>query len=274
MATPFELTPHDRPGGGKSIIAFDAYLWADGADARRPLRVEVTGPLNDPNAAGLAHGTELGDLTALQEQLDRLMRRRAKARYAMRVTGEGKQTSIFYVAASLGLVRKRDPREALPKAITRFSESIGRELTVTFHDDPGWSRLLEIYSAHDPDQWSADRQMLIQMAKKSDAIHARRPVAHRVFFPDRDACRDFLRDIRKLKFKGEGGPKKAGSGDPGEFVLVVVRPEPTIATFHLHPVVLSVKAAASQRGGVYDGWEVELIPSLQPPPLMPPGRFG
>ena len=267
MREPFEAVPLDLPGGGKSIIEFDVDLWSRGAQPRRPLRVDVTTELREPNAAGLVQGTDVGDLKLLQERLEVFMKRRASAVYAMRVTGERRQTSVFYVAASLGVLRRRDPREVLEPAISKFGAASGRELVATFHDDPEWSRLLSVYAAHDPAQWAADRQLLTHLAKQRDAIHARRAVAHRLFFPGRDAGRDFLREVRKLRFRGEGGPKPAAVGEPGAFVLVVVRTEPTLATWHLHPVVLIVKAAALKHGGVYEGWETELVPSLEPPPL-------
>ncbi len=268
MKESFEGIPFDHPGGGKSLIEFNPYYWSDGVEPKRPVRVEISTDLRDPNGAGLAHGRELGDLATFQERLEILMKRKGSARYVMRVTGEGRQTNIYYIPAALGLLRKRDPRDALEPAIVSFGESCDRPLTVTFHDDPEWSRLLGIFETHDPAQWAWDRQMLVHLAKKRDAVHARRQVAHNVYFPSRDACRDFLRDIRKqLRFKSEGGPKKAAPGKPGPFVIVVVRVEPTIATWHLHPVVLSVKRVAGQHGGVYDGWETELIKSLEPPPL-------
>ena len=269
MKEPFEVVPFDRPGGGKSLIEFNLHHWADGADAKRPLRVDVTTELHDPNAAGLAQGPDLGDLATLQERLEIFMRRKASAKYVMRITGAGEQVHTFYVPATLGVLRKRDPRETLDSAIVGFGESSGRDLSVAFEDDPEWSRLLGVYSAHDPEQWHWDRSMLMQLAKQSDAIHARRAVAHRVYFDDRDACREFLRGVRKLRFKGEGGPKNAKAGKPGAFVIVVVRTEQTLATWYMHPVVLSVKAVALEHGGTYAGWETELVPSLEPPPLAP-----
>ena len=276
MKDPFEALPLDLPGGGKSLVEFNLRLWSAGGQPRRPLRVDVQTELREANAAGLPAGREPGDLLTLHEQLESLMKRRASAKYAMRVTGERRQTNIFYIPEKLGLLRKRDPRELLEPAIQAFGDKLGRPLCVTFHDDPDWSRLLGVYSVHDPEQWVMDRQMLVHMAKKRDAIHAHRSVAHRVYLPGREAARDFLREVRKLRFKGEGGPKTAAAGAPGPLVLVVVRSEPTIATWHLHPVVLSVKGAALRHGGVYHGWETELIPSLEPPPLSgaavpPPG---
>jgi len=100
-----------------------------------------------------------------------------------------------------------------------------------------------------------------------DAIHERRIVAHRAYFAQREQCRDFLQEVRKLRFKADGGPKALPDG---RFVAVVERLEPTLTTWHLHPVVLSVKALVVQNGGTYDGWETELIPSLTPPPLVGP----
>ncbi len=271
MKEPFEALPRDLPGGGKSLIEFNLNLWSAGAQARRPLRVDVAATLRDPNAAGWAQGSEVGDLTLLHERLEVLMSRRASAEYALRVTGEGKQVNTFYVASKLGLLRNKDPREVLGAALARFGESSGYPLTASFEEDPEWSALLGVYPTWDPAQWALDRNMLVHLAKQRDAIHARRPVAHRVYLPSREACRAFLKDARKLRFKAEGGPQPAGADKPAEFVLVVVRQEPTLATWHLHPVVLTVKALATTHGGVYDGWETELIESLEPPPLSPPG---
>jgi len=112
---------------------------------------------------------------------------------------------------------------------------------------------------------------MVHLAKKGDAIHGRRTVTHRVFFDTAEGARDFLREVRKLKFKPDGGPKAQGDG---RHLVVFDRVEPTIAIWHMHPVVLSVKVLAVSTGGTYQRWETDFIQSLVPPPLTQPGGKG
>ena len=259
-----EQQPLNLPGGGKALIDWCRPLWLHGANPRRPLRLEVAATVLNPGPTGMPEGPELTPLENLEFKLTRLLTRRVKCDHVMTVTGASERVYVFYLAAHVGLLRKRSTREVLDPLLARLSETEGRPLRVAWFDDPAWSRLLGVFSAHDPAQWKTDRALLIHMAKARDAVHARRIVAHRAFFTERDACRDFLRDVRRLKFKSDGGPKDTADG---KLVVLVERLEPTIATWHLHPVVLSVKALVLEHGGTYDGWETELIPSLEPPPL-------
>lgn len=261
-----ELQPKNLPGGGKAIVSWCRPLWLQGAHPRRPLRLEVSTPVRAPGPTGMPEGAEVTALENLEFLLTRLVTRRAQADHAMTVTGGGEQVFVFYLAARCGLFRTKDTRATLAPLLEQLGAREGRSLGVTWADDPGWTRLLGLFEAHDPAQWKTDHALMIHMAKANDAIHARRTVAHRLYFTDRDGCRDFLRDVRRLKFKADGGPKEEADG---RLVVLVERLEPTIATFHLHPVVLSVKVLAAAHGGVYHGWETDLIPSRTPPPLMP-----
>lgn len=260
-----ELLPQNLPGGGKAIIEWCRPLWLHGADARRPLRLEVTATVASPDPLGMPEGA---DLTAMDNVAFRLGKALpGAAEHVMTVTGASARTWVYYLKPRVGVLKKQDAREALRPALDKVVAASELPVRVSWADDPGWSRLLAIFPAHDPEQWKADQALLIHMAKQRDAIHARRMVGHRAFFPDREGCRAFLREARKLKFKPDGGPKEAANG---EVCGLVERLEPTIATWHLHPVVLSVKALVLEHGGRYHGWETDLIESLEPPPLVPP----
>ncbi|TNF25196.1 MAG: DUF695 domain-containing protein [Deltaproteobacteria bacterium] len=262
-----ELLPQNLPGGGKAIVEWCRPLWLHGADARRSLRLEVTATVASPDSLGMPEGPELTVLDNLAFRVEKALP--GGAEHVMTVTGAGKRTWVYYLKARVGVLKKQDAREAVGPALAKLAAASELPIQVTWADDPEWSRLLGIFPAYDPAQWKADQALLIHMAKQRDAIHARRVVAHRAFFPDRESCRTFLREVRKLKFKADGGPKEAANG---EIYGLVERLEPTIATWHLHPVVLSVKAVVVESGGRYHGWETELIESLEPPPLTPPSR--
>jgi len=269
--TETEIQLVNLPGGGKSIVEWCRPLWMNGADPRRPLRLEVAATVMEPNAMGMAEGAEASALDDLEFLIRRLLPRGARAEHAMSISGAGEKVYVYYLRPRLGLLKKRAAQEVLDPALARLAASAGRPVRVSWIDDPEWSKLLGVFPAYDPDQWKTDQAMVVHMAKASDAIHARRVVVHRAYFDDRDACRAFLKDVRRLKFKAEGGPKQVADG---RFVALVERLEPTIATWHLHPVVLSVKQAALAQGGTYHGWETELIKSLVPPPLTAPSPKG
>jgi hypothetical protein len=271
MKAQFEHHPIDNPGGNNTVIAWNLHLWELGADPRRPVRVEVAWAVAAPTPTGMPEGPEGAQLDQLADSLAAFMRRRAGAKDALRITGNGRQIHVFYAPATVGWLRRRPVREALAGALARYAEAKGRESVVTFADDPQWTKLLGIFSAHDPKQWHQDRDLLIHMIKQRDVVVAKRPVAHRAHFASREDCREFLQAARKARFKSEGGPKPAAPGDPGQWTGVVVHSEPTLLTWHLHPVVLTVKALAEQHRGVYDGWEAELILRHDPEPLAPPG---
>lgn len=261
-----ELLPKDLPGGGKALIAWNRAQWIHGADPRRPLALEVRVAVREPGPTGMPEGRELKSLEDLERQLLRAAGRR-RAEHALTITGAGERTWVWYLPARVGLLRRQDPREALTEALRRIERGADRELAISWKEDPEWSRLLGIFPAHDPEQWALDNAMMVHMAQQRDAIHARRQVFHRVFFTAHDACPAFLREIRRLKLKSQGGPKEQPDG---RWLVTLARIEPTVAVWHLHPVVLQIKAVAQAHGGSYDGWETDLVPSKVPPPLVPP----
>jgi hypothetical protein len=271
MKEPFEHQPLDNPSGGRSILSWNLHLWANGPDGKRPVRVDVSWPVRNPNPNGMPEDEEVEDLTTLQKNLVSLMKRRADAKYALGIVGDGVQSHVFYAPERVGFLRKKDLRDALGPALEDFGEDNGRELDVAFVEDAEWSRLLRIFASHDPLQWQADRALLLHMIKQRDAVGAKRPVAHRAHFDEREQCREFLQGARKLRFKSEGGPKQAKPGAPGAWTGVVVRKEQTLLTWHIHPVVLSIKDIVTRAGGVYDGWEAEIVSRKDPEPLAPPG---
>jgi|GEM_PF-2099701 len=265
-----ELLPQNLPGGGKAIVEWCRPLWLSGPDTRRPLRLDVTATVASPSPHGMPEGAELTALDNIAFRLKKALPGGA-AEHALTVTGAGERTWVYYLKPRLGLLKKQDARAALSATLEKVASDSELPVRSAWADDPEWSKLLGIFPAHDPEQWKSDQALLIHMAKQRDAIHSRRMVAHRAFFPDRDGCRGFLREARKLKFKSDGGPKPAAGG---ELCGLVERLEPTIATWHLHPVVLSVKALVLEHGGRYHGWETDLIESLEPPPLVPPSPKG
>jgi hypothetical protein len=254
-------------GGKKSLIEYSRPLWMQGADPSRPLRLEVTTDLRQPGGTGMPEGPEVVELDNLEHLLNGLVARRGSGVLCMRVSGSATRVYVFYLKAASGLFRKKAAREKLEPELARIGDKVGRELRVAWFDDPGWTRLLGVFSAYDPEQWLADRALLMHMVKAGDAVHARRSVAHRVYFTEREPCRDFLRDARRLKLKSDVGPKPTTDD---RLLVRVERLEPTLATWHLHPVVLNVKALAQKYGGTYDGWEAEFIQTLIPPPLKGP----
>lgn len=273
MKDEFEVHAVDLKGGGRSVIAWSLAHWKAGADAARPLRLEVRARLAQPNAAGMPDDEEGDRLTRLQDKLPGVLKRKAKAKYAMRVAGEGEVVHVFYAPRTVGLLGKRDVLEVVRPLVDKLAGEFDLALDASAHEDAQWSRLLTIFPSRDPEQYHTDRHVVLQMAKQRDALGAPRTVAHRAHFPDREGCREFFKDARKLKFKSEGGPRKAGADDPGAFTGVVLRKEPNIMTGHIHVVALTVKGLVEQHGGTYEGWEPELVKRTDPEPLAPPGGF-
>ena len=263
-----ESQPIDLPGGGKAIIDWHRTLWLDGGDSKRPLRLDVTTTLRSPGSTGMPEGEEAVEVDNLIFRVNQQVKRRANGLHVMTIRGGGKVVLVYYMAQSGGLLRRRPARDALIPALNALAAEGGHALTLDFAEDPTWTKLLSIFGDHDPTQWQSDRAQMIAMAKAGDGIHARREVAHRVDFPNREACPPFLKAIRRMKFKPDGGPKATASKT--NWVVSFQRNEPTLATWHLHGVVLKVKALAREHGGRYRGWETELIESKIPPPLTAP----
>lgn len=264
-----EQQPLDLNGGGKAILEWNRTLWLHGPDKKRPTRVEVTVTRRAAGPIVLAEGFEQTELDNCAFRVAQVLKK-GGAEHVMSILSATERTDVYYLRGRVGLVGKRAAREALEEPLAKAMAGATLPVRAEWFDDPGWERLLGVFPGYDPAQWKADRQLMVHLIKAGDAVHTRRVVAHRVYFHERDHARDFLREIRKLRFKADGGPKD----DPaGRVVVLLERLEPTIATWHLHPVVLAVKAVVAQFGGVYHGWEVELVPSKVPPPLLgpPPG---
>ena len=112
--TPFEQHPLDAVDGGpRSLMEWNSELWMDGVDPRRPLRIDVSFDLREPTPNGLPVGAESTYLRDLYPRLASFIRRKTSAKYAMRLSRDGRQEHVFYAPAKSGLLARKDPLTAL-----------------------------------------------------------------------------------------------------------------------------------------------------------------
>ncbi|TNF27853.1 MAG: DUF695 domain-containing protein [Deltaproteobacteria bacterium] len=244
-------------------VAWRVDLFEGAPDRTRPVRIDVILTLNAPDGDGLPDDAENAQLKELREALEYDIIEACDARYALRVTGGGRQVHTFYAPKAKGFFRKkRTPDLAVAAAKALAEEFPSHPARVEHAEDEEWQRFLDAFPSTDPMQWFADARMVGQLAQAGDDLSGPREVAHWILFPDESAREQGAEAASAEgfevleRFPVEDAPEHG-------FALTVRRVEPSVELMVLHPAVLTLAKIAEGLGGVHHRWEV--APSAHAP---------
>ncbi len=217
-------------------------------DPSRPHRVIVTTFLQEPTEQGMTTDAEADRLWKMEEGLVRELSASADAVFVGRVTSDGARSFYFYVS---------DPGpvpETTEHAVDQFP---GYDAHIDVDDDPNWSDYLEtLYPA--PVDWQQifDRQLVEQLIEAGDPLTPAREVAHYLYFNSTDGREQFIEVVTPLGFDTSDRGEQQGEDYP--FGVRITRPDPVVMD-HIHNITRDLLSHAAPHGGIYDGWECELM---------------
>lgn len=234
--------------GAPASIFVDIGLYDSVPDESRPHRVIVTAFLQEPTEQGMTTDAEADRLWKLEDSLVQALKDSANAVFAGRVTADGARTFYFYVS---------NPELAADKAEHAIDRESGYDVHIDFDDDPDWSDYLDtLYPA--PIDWQQifDRQLVEQLIEAGDSLTAAREVAHYLYFNSTDGREQFIEVVTSLGFDISERGEQSEHDHP--HALRITRQDPVVMD-HIHNITCDLLAHAAPHGGIYDGWECEVV---------------
>jgi|GEM_PF-2841560 len=248
--------PIDRDGQTHHV-AWRVDLFEAAPDRTRPVRIEVRLAVNAPDADGLPEEAENAQLVALREALEYDIVEDCDARYALRVTGGGRQVHTFYAPRTKGFFRKKKTGAIAEAAVKELAgEFPEHPLTVEVGEDEEWQRFLDAFPSADPVQWFADARAVGALARGGDDLSGPRPVTHFILFPGEEAREQAAEQVVAEGFEVLERFPVEDMPEHG-FALSVRREEPSIELMTLHSAVLTLAKIAEAVEGVHHRWEAE-----------------
>lgn len=234
--------------GAPASVFVDTSLYDTAPDTDRPHRVIVTAFLQEPTEQGMTTDEEAERLWKIEERLVGLLAETAGAVFAGRITADGERAFYFYVSNS-GPVPE--------KAEHAFDQVPGYDFHVDIDDDPEWSDYIDtLYPA--PIDWQQifDRQLVEQLIEAGDPLTPPREVAHYLYFNAQEGREQFTEIVEPLGFQIADTTEQPEEDHP--YALRITRHDPVVMD-HIHNVTRDLLAHAAPLGGIYDGWECELM---------------
>jgi len=257
--------PVDRDGNPHHV-AWRVDLFEGAPDRTRPVRIDIALTINAPDSDGLPGSEELEVLNALRDALEYDVVEATDARYALRVTGGGRQVHTFYAPRAKGFFRKKPtPKVAAEVARALLEEFPHHALSVESADDEDWQTFLDAFPSTDAVQWFADARAVSALIASGDDLVGPRALTHWLLLPEEEA-----RESVAALANGQGYAviERFPLPDAPEhgFGLTVQREEPNLELATLHRAVMALVEAVEAHGGVHHRWEPAPSPNAPPRP--------
>ncbi len=234
--------------GTPASVFVDVGIYETTPDALRPHRVMVTTFLQEPTEQGMATDEEAERLWKMEEWLVRGLEAPAGAQFVGRITSDGARSFYFYVS---------NPEPVAANVEHAIDQVPGYDVQVDIDDDPEWSDYFDtLYPA--PVDWQQifDRQLVEQLIEAGDTLTAAREVAHYLYFNTADGREQFADVAQTLGFEISNRGEQPDEDHP--HAVRITRQDPVVMD-HIHNVTRDLLAHAAPHGGIYDGWECEVI---------------
>ncbi len=198
-----------------------------------------------PRPDGLSSQEEFDDLVKVDDALEAAITL-AGGVYVGRITGSGVRDYFCYEpdGESVGAAAA----DALKASPAYTHESGGRP-------DPEWGVYFDLLYPSDIDrQKMGNRDVLDNLERHGDDLQAPRKIEHWIHFADELSRQRFQEHVRSQGFVVEN----AYTADEGDRPLVLVIAQNGVPA-QIDEINIQLVEAASEYGGVYDGWETLIL---------------
>ena len=233
-------------GEGPASIRFDLGLEERAPIASLPVAIQVRVALKHPNAHGMTTDAEFPLLSAFEDALGRLL---SDACIAGVVTGSGSRVHHLY-ASSFEPTAQR-AQDLAGEELPDYDVEIGG------FDDPDWRQYFEfLYPNQLAWRWIKDRRVLEALEEEGDDGTTPRRITHWAYFDSAESRSAFAASLPAMGYRIEEELEDQDAEHTLGLQFATTEPEPPRAIF---PRTERLEMRAMELGGVYDGWEVELI---------------
>lgn len=243
----YQCRVNDKPAS----IYLDLGLKAAAPDRRRPQMLVIWVYLRYPDPGnGLSTDAEFDALGEMEDRLVDALRQSHGARYAGRITHQGRREFYFYSAAS------PEVAAAAKAALATFGNY---RIAYWSQPDPEWNQYLNVlYPKGASLRWMHDREGVEALHRRGASPDVARPLTHASSFPAPENRAAFAAAVQNAGFTVRALNEAPGKAFDVRYELVQV---PALATVFATTGLLT--QLSEKHGGSYQGWECAGYPAQE-----------
>lgn len=238
--------------GKPASIFLDIERRKKAPDRKRPWLCCVRLRMNAPREDGLSSSAEWKELGRLEDALSEHLRRKLKAVFAGRVTGDGQRHFYYYTP------KKADFESATSQALSPWPD-YRFECGTTF--DPEWNAFQEVLCPSAEEMETIKNlKVLDALEEHGDDLETPREVSHWVYFETPEDRRRFNREAKALGYEVKFESDLEEGSKVNRFCTCLTR-EDKVEYASINELVIELFRLAAHCNGDYDGWETEVCSS-------------
>ncbi len=238
---------NDKPAS----IAVNMELAGSAPVRSKPLLLWVWVQLKSPTTEGLADQSELAAINDMENELTSRLLSACDAVYAGRITTEGRQEFYFYSGSEERFLISTDA------AMGRFPQY---EIEQGTHHDLDWNHYFDVLYPSGQDIEHVKNQSVIEiLTDYGDTLDSVRDVRHFIYFKQSQDRSRFASRAQALDYQ-----VVCESEYPeGEYPLgLIIMRDQGVTQDIMDTAVIELIDLAEEIGGNYDGWETEIVSSM------------
>jgi len=218
-------------------------------DRKKPNLLWVWIYMKSPREDGLSSKDEFDTLSAIEDQLTKVMTHRFDAVFCGRITTDGRREFYYYAPRSEQL------EHAVDETLTEFK---GYEFDCGSKQDTDWTQYLDVlYPSEENRQRMENRRVLDVLEQKGDTLDRPRDVWHWIYFRT-DADREqFLAAVNPLEYRLQSKTDSKDKECPKGICIVRFQ---SVKSHEIDDAVIELFRLAKTHRGDYDGWETQVNP--------------
>jgi regulator of RNase E activity RraB len=232
-----------------ATVFVDLALEGAAPDQSRAWLLRVAVALKVPREDGLSDESETELLYAIEDALFARLAGRHQARYAGRITGDGRREHFYYIP-------QRDSLEqAVAEAMSPFPEY---DFGTRIEHDPQWRIFQETLV---PDaletQTIHNRRLVEELESAGDDLSQPRDIDHWFYFSSPQARDAFAAQIEPEGFRPEAFLAEEPDAELRHGLKLTRQGSPELDV--IDPLAIDLFLRAEQAGGEYDGWGCPVV---------------
>lgn len=216
-------------------------------DKQRRSLILIHVTFDDPSEHGMGAQTEANAIDRVMDDLGPRSFKDGGAVYVARLRGSGRASICLYAADDAVPTIERLARDAFKS----------RKIEIERRDDPEWDVYRQMLPLDVEERRFWDQMVINELQRSGDPLTPPRDVRHYAYFPDEPSAQRYASALRTERFTVRVEPS-ANPSPGGEICVIANRDDPATPEA-IMPITSRLLALAKEHGGVYDGWEAQLI---------------
>lgn len=234
--------------GKIASILVDLSLQERAPDPSREWLLYVWVHFNNPRPDGLSDRNEAPTLFDISDALTNALRGTCDAVPWGTITTDGRREFYYYGHQCEGF------NFAVEEAMQKFE---GYKIDVGTESDPQWHQYQNVlYPSDEELQRIKNHEVVEVLEKRGDVLSPPQPVRHWLYFDSAEQRAQFKEAAMRLHY--HVGSQIETPGEQQPFGIVMERSQP-VDPESIDEAVIELFRLGRQLGGMYDGWETEIV---------------